>query len=221
MVLSGAWESGWGHPGGGRCCPLGFVWLWAGRGAWGASRQPDRRLREQWECKTGLQMVGPVAVALGPRGAPGEAVPLPVVRWAGWGSPPAPRLEQPCREALLSSNPIQWPVQPLPCMVCLSSVISWAYAQKHPPQSGTSAGWPQSGSCHGSSPRPARARAPWRVSTPKAPSEPSLRRRQAPTAPSQPRLPEEAPRGQESRWQHHMAPLPSPADTAPGSPSSD
>lgn len=36
-------------------------------------------------------------------------------------------------------------------------------SRKHPPHSRTSAGWPQSGSCPGSSPPPARATLTWKV----------------------------------------------------------
>ena len=205
---------------------------------WQGGLGGEKAASREAEGATGMQdwsaMVGPVAVAPGPQGPPGEPVPLPVGRRAGWGSLPVPRLQQPCREALLSSNPVQRPIQPLLCMVCLSSVISWASAQK------------ASSSLRNISRMATIWLIPWHLPTlahllqkpePQggcphlrphlSPPHVGVRLPQLPHSPGSQRV---LPEGEESRvrghpdqlrCQHHAAPLSNPAATMPGPPSSD
>ena len=103
---------------------LGFVWLWAVGGLGGkqaARQEAEGAVRVlDWPANRGAGGCGSRPLKATWRG-----------RWEGWvGVPACPTAGQPCREALLSSNPIRRPVQPLRCMVCLSLVISWASAQK-------------------------------------------------------------------------------------------
>jgi len=74
------------------------------KGAWGAGRQPGRRLQDLREWENGLQMVGPVVRLQDPEGPPGRRCPLSAGRRAGWGSWPAPLLELPCGGPVLSSR---------------------------------------------------------------------------------------------------------------------
>ena len=95
-----------------------------------------------------------VAIAPGPRGAPGEVEPLQVGRWAGWG-PSCPTAAAALQGGSPELQSIQRPVQPLPCMAC-----SWASGQKASSSLRYISRTPTNGSCAGSSPPPAGASPP-------------------------------------------------------------